>query len=70
MEPNYCLDYLSPYAESFRGSSAENEKALMSNVSYASAVSILMYVMICTRPDITQAVSVVSRYISNPEQEH
>jgi len=48
----------------------KDEKALISEVPYASAVGNLMYVMVCTKPDITQAVGVVSRYISNPEKEH
>ena len=52
-------------------STAENEKALMSKVAYASVVGSLMYAMVCTRPpDIAQAVGVVSRYISNPGKEH
>jgi len=48
----------------------EDEKALMSNVLYASAVGSLMYVMVCTTPDIAQAVGVVSKFMSNPGQEH
>jgi len=48
----------------------EDEKALMSEVPYVSAVGSLMYAMVCTRPDITQAVGVVSKYISNPWKEH
>ncbi|KAE8722570.1 Peptidyl-prolyl cis-trans isomerase FKBP62 [Hibiscus syriacus] len=39
-------------------------------VSYASAVRSLMFTMICTRPDIAQAVGVVSRYMANPGKEH
>ena len=39
-------------------------------VPYASAVGSLMYAMVCTRPDITHAVGVVSRYMANPGQEH
>lgn len=42
----------------------------MSRVPYASAVGSLMYAMLCTRPDICYAVGVVSRYQSNPGQEH
>lgn len=42
----------------------------MSRVPYASAVGSLMYAMICTRPDISHAVSVVSRYMENPGKEH
>ena len=29
-----------------------------------------MYAMLCTRPDIVLAVSVTSRYQSNPDEEH
>ena len=39
-------------------------------VPYASAVGSLMYVMRCTRPDICFVVGMVSRYQSNPGQEH
>ena len=39
-------------------------------VPYASAVGILMYAMVCTRPDIAQAVGVLSRFMSNPGKEH
>jgi ATP-binding cassette subfamily B (MDR/TAP) protein 1 len=41
----------------------ENE---MHNVPYASAVGSLMYAMVCTRPDIAQTFSTVSRFMSNP----
>jgi hypothetical protein len=33
----------------------------MACVPYASVVGILMYVMVCTRPDISHAVGVLSR---------
>ncbi|KAM2724743.1 hypothetical protein EV1_027531 [Malus domestica] len=42
----------------------------MSCVPYASAIGSLMYAMICTRPDIAYAVSITSRYQSNPGSEH
>ena len=42
----------------------------MSRVLYASAVGSLMFAMICTRPDIAQAVGAVSRYMANPGGEH
>jgi hypothetical protein len=29
-----------------------------------------MYAMVCTRPDIAHAVSVVSRFMSKPDKEH
>jgi hypothetical protein len=36
----------------------------MEKVSYSNAVGSLMYLMVCTRPDIVQVVSVVSMYLS------
>jgi hypothetical protein len=42
----------------------------MSNVSYASAMGCLMYAMICTRPDLAHAVSVVSKYMVNTGKQH
>ena len=39
-------------------------------VPYASAVGSLMYVMVCTRPDIAHAVGVVTRYMANPGKAH
>ncbi|GJR60183.1 retrotransposon protein, putative, ty1-copia subclass [Tanacetum coccineum] len=42
----------------------------MSKVPYANAVGILMYLMVCTRPDIAYAVSVVSRYLANLSKNH
>ena len=46
------------------------EKELMSKKPYALAVGSLMYVMLCTRPDICYAVGVVSQYQSDPGVEH
>ncbi|XP_052297115.1 secreted RxLR effector protein 161-like [Citrus sinensis] len=42
----------------------------MAHVPYASVVGSLMYVVVCTRPDISQAVSMVSRYMHNPAKNH
>ncbi|KAM2515529.1 hypothetical protein ACFX1W_027763 [Malus domestica] len=42
----------------------------MSCIPYAYAIGSLMYAMICTRPDIAYAVSITSRYQSNPGSEH
>jgi len=46
------------------------EEKEMSRVPYASAVGSLIYAMLCTRPDLTYAVSTVSRFISDPERQH
>ncbi|GKE95263.1 hypothetical protein Tco_1580118, partial [Tanacetum coccineum] len=41
-----------------------------SKVPYANAVGSLMYLMVCRRPDIAYAVSVVSRYLANLSKNH
>jgi len=42
----------------------------MARIPYASSIGSLMYVMVCTRPDIGHAVGVVSRFMSNPGKAH
>ena len=49
-----------------QSSKIEEERDHMSKVPYASAIGSLMYVMVCTRPNITHAVGVVSRFMSRP----
>ncbi|XP_070004356.1 secreted RxLR effector protein 161-like [Nicotiana sylvestris] len=46
------------------------ERKYMPKVPYASTVGSLMYVMVCTRPDIAHAVRVISRYMSDLGKEH
>ena len=48
----------------------QEEIIYMSRVPYSSTIGSLMYVMVCTRPNIAQAVGVVSRYMNNPGKEH
>ena len=64
-----------PLASHFKLSSilsprADEEKQYMSHVPYANAVGNLMYAMVSTRPDISHAVGVVSRFMANPGKEH
>ena len=40
-----------------------DEREYMTRVPYASAVGTLMYVMVCTRPNLSQAVSMINRYM-------
>lgn len=42
----------------------------MSRVLYSSADDLLMYDMVCTRPDSAHLVSAVSKYMTNPIKEH
>jgi len=46
------------------------ERKYMTRVPYASAVGSLMYAMVCTRSDLSQAVSIISRYMHDPEKGH
>ncbi|RVW28295.1 Retrovirus-related Pol polyprotein from transposon TNT 1-94 [Vitis vinifera] len=48
----------------------EEEMDHMSKVPYASAISSLMYVMVCTRSDIAHAVGVVSKFMNRPGKQH
>ncbi|KAK9211123.1 hypothetical protein WN943_000497 [Citrus x changshan-huyou] len=64
-----------PLAPHFKlGSSScpksQEKRDYMARVPYASAVGSLMYAMVCTRPDISQAVSMVSRYMHDPGKSH
>ena len=64
-----------PFASHFKLSKemfpkTQEDMDYMSKVPYASAVGSLMYVTVCTRPDIAHAVGVVSRYMNNPGKEH
>ena len=42
----------------------------MSHITYVSTVGSLMYAMVCTRPDLPQVISMVSRYIHDPGRGH
>jgi hypothetical protein len=64
-----------PLANHFRLSTSQCPKTVeetedMSKVPYASAVGCLMYAMVCTKPDLAHAVSVVSKYMANPGKQH
>jgi ATP-binding cassette subfamily B (MDR/TAP) protein 1 len=45
--------------------STTDERRRMSRIPYASAIGSIMHAMICTRPDISYAHSVTSRYQSD-----
>nr|XP_048329726.1 secreted RxLR effector protein 161-like [Ziziphus jujuba var. spinosa] len=42
----------------------------MNNVPYSSAIGSVMYLMISTRPDLAYAISILSRFMSNPGRGH
>ncbi|KAH9721062.1 Integrase catalytic domain-containing protein [Citrus sinensis] len=57
--------YLKKVLEKFGMDDKTKPHDYMARVPYTSAVGSLMYAMVCTRPDISQAVSMVSRYMHN-----
>ncbi|KAK9003876.1 hypothetical protein V6N11_018772 [Hibiscus sabdariffa] len=50
--------------------STPQERERMSQIPYASAIGSIMYAMICTRPDLSYALSMTSRYQANPGEDH
>jgi hypothetical protein len=50
--------------------SIDEERDYMAHVPYANLVGSLIYAMVCTRPNILQAVSMVSRYMHDPGKGH
>src|SRR4051812_10294751 len=64
-----------PLAQHFKLSTTQcpktdDEVRDMSGIPYASAVGCIMYVMVCTRRDLTQSVGVVSKFLQNPGRQH
>ena len=49
---------------------SDDDIEYMSRVPYTSAIGSLMYAMVCSRPDLSHALSVVSRFMANPGKEH
>lgn len=47
-----------------------DERNKMSVIPYASAIGSIMYAMLCTRPDVSYALSATSRYQSDPGESH
>ena len=50
--------------------STKEERDCMNKIPYASAIGSIMYAMLCTRPDVSYALSAMSRYQSDPGDAH
>jgi ATP-binding cassette subfamily B (MDR/TAP) protein 1 len=64
-----------PIAPHFKLSSTQcpvtdEDVEYMFRVLYSSVVGSLMYAIICSRPNFSYAMSLVSRYMANPGKEH
>jgi len=70
-----CKSVYIPLVAHFKLSSnscptTDEEIEKMPHVPYSSAVGSLMYAMVCTRPDLSHAISVVSHFMHNPGKDH
>jgi hypothetical protein len=52
------------------GAFTELEKERMALVPYRQVVGSLMYLMVCTRPDLASAVGILARYMQDPGKVH
>ncbi|XP_042019082.1 secreted RxLR effector protein 161-like [Salvia splendens] len=48
----------------------DSERRELSKIPYANIIGSIMYSMLCTRPDLAQAISVTSRFMSDHGREH
>ncbi|KAE8715970.1 hypothetical protein F3Y22_tig00110156pilonHSYRG00076 [Hibiscus syriacus] len=62
--------FLSQKLSNSQAPESEDEKKYMESVPYVSGVGSIMYGMVCCRPDLAYAVSVISRFMANPGQAH
>ena len=49
---------------------SKNKGESVSQLEYSKVIGSLMYLMSCIRPDITYTISKLSRYTSNPNDDH
>ncbi|GKA87833.1 zinc finger, CCHC-type containing protein [Tanacetum coccineum] len=64
----YIEEANTPYESSCK--LVENDGRAVAQIEYASAIGCLMYDTHCIRPDIAYVICKVSRYTSNPSQDH
>ncbi|RVW15249.1 Retrovirus-related Pol polyprotein from transposon TNT 1-94 [Vitis vinifera] len=74
-EMNNVKTVSTPLGQHFRLSITQapethEEKRFMERIPYASMVGSVMYTMVCSRPDLAYAVSMISRYMSCPGKPH
>ena len=48
----------------------KDERERMDIISYASAICSVIYAILCTRPDVSYALSMTSRFQSDPGEFH
>ncbi|CAD6273213.1 unnamed protein product [Miscanthus lutarioriparius] len=62
--------YTEAVVSALQCASTNEDFEYMSRVPYSNDVGSLMYAMVCSRPDLSYAMSLVSRYMANPGKEY
>ena len=65
-----CNPKKTPMEENLKLTIVEEQKDMVDQTKYRSIIGKLMYVTRCTRPDITAATCILSRFSHGPGQEH
>lgn len=70
-----CKSIVTPLALHFKLSSLQclrtyEERGQMTKIPYANIVGCMMYAMVLTRPNISHALSVISRFMASLSKEH
>ena len=65
------LHYIKKVLEKFgRYDDSKNKRNDISQLEYSQIIGSLIYIINCTRPDITYSINKLSRYTSNPGEDH
>ena len=46
------------------------ERKRMNEIPYALAIGLIMYAMLCTRPDVAYALDIAIRFQADPKEDH
>ena len=65
-----CKPVKTPMEANQKLSKLEDEKSVLVDIPYRNAVGSLMYIMLGTRPDISYAVGIVSKFLDMPGEQH
>lgn len=70
-----CKSIVTPLASHFKLSSLQclrtyEERGQMTKIPYANTVGCMIYATVLTRPDISHALSVISRFMASLSKEH
>ena len=70
-----CKAVSTPFATHFKVSAesyphSEKDIEKKSHVPHSNSIGSLMYSMVCSRPNLSHPVSMISRYMHNPDRDY